>query len=252
MEPVQSVERALNILEAFSHETPELGLVEIGKKVGLSKGTTYRLVYTLQSRGFIVQDPITGKYRLGPKAFEVGSVALSQMELRRIARPFLEELRNITGETVHLVIQDKGEVLYLDKIDSPRAIRIRSFIGQRLPMHSTGVGKALLAELPDSEVMYICKMKGMPRQTPKTITTPEQLYKDLALTRARGYALDDEENEEGLRCIAVPIRDYTGKAIASISISGPTTRIKDDLIPELARQVRETANKISYQMGYRK
>ncbi|MGI6285052.1 IclR family transcriptional regulator [Neomoorella humiferrea] len=252
METVQSIERALDILEVFSYSSPELGLVEISKKVGLSKGTTYRIVYTLMKRGYISQENQSGKYRLGPKTFEIGSVVMSQMEIRKVAHPYLEELRDITGETVHLVIQDKGEVLYLDKVDSTRAIRMNSFIGQRLPMHCTAVGKVLLAELPEIEVNYICNMKGMTRSTSKTITNLDMLKRHLKIVKEQGYALDDEENEEGLRCIAAPIRDCNGKVIAAISISAPVMRLNNDRIPEMVKAVQTTAERISYQMGYRK
>ena len=250
MEPVQSIERALDILEAFTYSNPELGLVEISKKVKLSKGTTYRIVYTLTSRGYISQDQNLGKYRLGPKSFEIGSVALSQMEIRRVAHTYLEELRNLTGEATHLVVQDKGEALYLDKLDSPRAIRMNSFIGQRLPMHCTAVGKAMLADLPELEVSYICNMRGMGRSTAKTITTIEGLLQDLQQVKAEGYAIDDEENEEGLRCLAAPIRDYSGKVIAAISVSVPIFRFGDELRPNFVESLVSTAKQISYQMGY--
>lgn len=249
MEPVQSIERALDILEAFTYSSPELGLVEISKKVGLSKGTTYRIVYTLTNRGYISQEQNL-KYRLGPKSFEIGSVALSQMEIRRVAHTHLEELRNLTGEATHLVVQDKGEALYLDKLDSPRAIRMNSFIGQRLPMHCTAVGKAMLADLPELEVTYICNMRGMGRSTAKTITTIEGLLQDLQQIKVRGYALDDEENEEGLRCLAAPIRDYSCKVIAAISVSVPIIRLGDEFLPKLVESLVSTAKQISYHMGY--
>ena len=251
MKTVQSLERSLDILLVFTHEQPEIGIVEICKKVELSKGTVFRLVYTLLVRGFLSQNKQNGKYSLGPKAFEVGSVALSQMEIRKVAYNHLEELRNTSGETVHLVIQDNAEVLYIDKYESSRSIRMSSFIGQRMPMYCTAVGKVLLANLSDNEVESICRMKGMNKFTPNTITNLERLKNDLGKIREQGYGLDDEENESGLRCIAAPIRNPRGQVIAAISISAPIMRMSDEQVTLTSEILRQTADKISFEMGYR-
>jgi len=252
MKTVQSIERALDVLLVFTHQEPELGIVEICRRLGLSKGTGHRLVYTLMSRGFLSQNKQNGKYTLGPKAFELGSLAMSQMEIRKVAHPFLEDLTRLTGETTHLVIQESMEVLYLDKVDSPRAIRMSSFIGQRMPLHCTAVGKVLLSELPEEEVRSICRIKGMKQATARTITSVEQLLVELQKVAEQGYALDDEENEVGLRCIAAPVRDYSQKIIAAISVSAPVMRMNGEMVPKVAEMVKETANKISYQMGFRR
>ncbi|KUO48807.1 MAG: hypothetical protein APF76_18170 [Desulfitibacter sp. BRH_c19] len=251
MQTVQSIDRGMDILEAFTYEKPELGLMEICHIVGLTKGTVYRIVYTLAERGYISKDPISSKYRLGPKAFEIGSVAMSQMEIRRTANPFLVKLSNITGETVHLVIHDRGEVLYLDKVDSPQSIRMNSFTGQRLPMHATGVGKVLLAYMSEEEVKSICNIKSLLRMTSNTIVSYEKLVQDLAVIKQNGYAFDNEESQEGLRCIAAPIRDYSERVIAAISVSIPIMRFGDERVPSLLKNVLEIAAEISYQMGYR-
>lgn len=251
MQTVQSIERALDILLVFTHQEPELGIVEICRRLGLSKGTGHRVVYTLTSRGFLSQNKQNGKYTLGPKAFELGSLAMSQMEIRKVAHPFLEELCGLTGETAHLVIQESMEVLYLDKVESPRAIRMSSFIGQRMPMHCTAVGKVLLSGLSEEEVRNICQIKGMKKVTAKTLTSFEQLAAELQKVSDQGFAFDDEENEVGLRCIAAPVRDYSQKIIAAISISAPVMRMNDELVLKTAEVVKETANKISYRMGFR-
>ena len=248
---VQSLDRALDILLVFTPEEPEIGIVEICKKVGLPKGTVFRLVYTLSQRGFLSQNKQNGKYCLGPKAFEVGRVALSQMEIRKVARTHLEELRNSSGETVHLVIQDNDEVLYIDKYESSQSIRMSSFIGQRMPLYCTAVGKVLLSTMSDNEVDSICRLKGMRKVTPSTITNLEILKNELKKIKKQGYALDDEENEVGLRCIAAPISDLSGKVIAAISISAPIMRMTDEQVVKTSEIVRETADKISFEMGYR-
>jgi IclR family KDG regulon transcriptional repressor len=248
---VRSVERALAILQAFSFLRPELGLIEISNLVGLNKATTHRIISTLVDNGFVTQDPKTGKYKLGLKSFEIGQIAMSMMELRSVARPIVERLRDISEETVHVVVLDRGKVLYIDKVDSPRSIRMTSFIGQRVFPHSTAVGKVLLASLSDDEVVQICQRNGMPAQTPYTITSIEKLLDKLKKIRDNDFAVDDEENELGLRCLAAPVRDFAGKVIAAISISGPTTRVAMERVPELIEHLKNAALEISRQMGYK-
>lgn len=251
MKTVQSIERALDILLTFSKEEPELGLVDICKKVNLTKGTVYRLVYTLVSRGFLSQNDSNSKYTLGPKVFEIGSIALSQLEIRKVAYSSIEELRNTTGETVHLVVQYNDEVVYLEKVDSPRSISMRSWIGQRMPMYCTAVGKTILASLSEEEVYSICGSGKMKRITPNTITSYENLIIELQKVKEQGYAIDDEENEEGLRCIAAPVKNNKGKVIAAISVSAPLMRMDDNLVALTAQLVKKAAEEISYKMGYR-
>jgi len=251
MKLVQSIERALDILEVFTFNESELGLVDISRKTGLSKGTTYRLVYTLVRRGYLRQNSKTGKYHLGPAAFQLGAVAMSHMEIRRVSRSILEDLCEETGETVHLVVEDKGEVLYIDKVDSPQSIRMNSFIGQRLLMHCTAVGKAILAYMDIEDVKRIIETKKMLKHTRNTITTWEDLLKNLEQVREKGYSFDDEENEEGLRCVGAPVRDFTGNVIAAISVSAPSMRLSNEKIEDVAAKVKDSAARISYLMGYR-
>lgn len=252
MQTVQSIERALDILQVFTHQEHELGIVEICKRSGLSKGTGHRIVYTLIARGFLSQNKQNGKYSLGPRAFEVGSIALSNMEIKKVAQPYLQELREVTGETVHLVVRENMEVLYVDKVESSRTIRMSSFVGQRMPMHCTAVGKVLLAGLPITEVKNICTIKGMPGVTPRTITSFDTLAEELEKVKLQGFALDDEENEEGLRCIAAPIKDHSGDIIAAISISAPVMRLEENMVQETAEQIMKISKEVSFQMGFRK
>lgn len=247
---LRSVDHALAVLETFDAGTPELGVTALSGRLKLAKSTVYRLLSTLASRGYVYQNPATGKYRLGLKAFEVGSLAVSQLTVREAALPFLEKLRDATKETVHLGVREADAVIYIDKIETPLAIRMYSRIGRRAPLHCTALGKVLLAFAGPAEAGRMAR-RDLKRYTPNTITDPDVLAKELALVRERGYALDDEEFEEGLKCVAAPLWDYTGTVVASAGIAGPHIRITSDRLQELIAVVRETAAEVSARLGYR-
>jgi DNA-binding IclR family transcriptional regulator len=247
---LQSVDHALAVLEAFDAGTPELGVTALSGRLKLAKSTVYRLLSTLASRGYVYQNPATGKYRLGLKTFEVGSLAVSQLTVRDVALPYLEKLRDATKETVHLGVRDGDAVIYIEKIETPHAMRMYSRTGRRAPLHCTALGKALLAFSPPAEAARLLR-RGLRRYTPHTITDPQVFGKELAKVRERGYALDEEEFEEGLKCVAAPLWDYTGGVVATAGIAGPHIRITSDRLPDLIAVVREVAGEISTRLGYR-
>ena len=249
-ETLKSVEKALQILEAFNISHPELSVSELEAMLSLPKVSIYRFLRVLLKRGFITQNPHTRKYRLGIKVFELGSVVLRNMELRRAAFPLIEQLSQRSGETVHLGVLDGNEVVSIEGTESGYSLRISLPIGKRVYLHSTGIGKAILAFLEDEEIEKIIKEKGLPRFMKNTITDPALLKKEIQLIRERGYAIDNEENEPGVHCVAAPILDSSQHVIASISISGPSVRITDERIPELADMVIKTSQKISKALGY--
>jgi len=249
-ETLKSVEKALQILETFSIDTPELSVSELEEKLSLPKVSIYRFLRVLLKRGFIVQNPQTRKYRLGIKVFELGSLVLKDMELRKVAFPLIEELSGKSGETVHLGVLDGKEAVSIEGAESGYSLRISLPIGKRVCLHSTGIGKAILGFLQDEEIEAIVKEKGLPRLTNNTITDPDLLKKELHAIRVQGYAIDNEENEPGIRCVAAPILDSAQHVIASISISGPSVRITNEKIPELADMVVETSREISRTLGY--
>lgn len=249
---VRAVERSLEIVLCVGMKGGERGisLMEISKETGIHKSTTFRLVFTLTRRRFLQQDPETERYRLGTAILELAGLYLADIEIRREAAPYLIELMNSVCETVHLGIVDDGEVVYIDKYEYPSDIRLYSRLGTRAPMHSTSLGKAILAQSFEDDVTMILS-RGMLARTPNTITTTEDLRKELIQIRARGYAVDNEENRLGIRCVAAPIFDYRGRPVAAVSISGLTSRVTNERLPEIGQQVKITAEHVSKRMGYR-
>lgn len=250
---IQSVVRALKVLELFTEDDTSLGLKEITERVGLSKPTVFRILSTLKKMDYIEQDPKSGKYMLGLKVFEVGSAFINKMSLRSFAMPLIQELVDKCNETVHLAILDKGEIIYIDKIDGTQTIRMMSAVGKRAPAHCTSVGKAILSYKSSEELDNILADIKMVKLTKNSIADKKKLKRELRQIKNQGYAIDNEELEIGLKCVGVPIFDYHGDAVGGISVSGPSTRftserLKDGLIPLII----ETAEKISRRMGYKR
>ncbi len=249
---LQVVDRALAALEILWKEGPELALGEITQRLGLNKSTARRLVLVLERHRLIEKSAGNGRYRLGLKLFEMGSSAVAHLDLGDRARPHLQRLVFETGETAHLCILDDGEVLYLEKVEPSRTVRMPSSAGRRNPAHCTAVGKVCLAFLPQDGLEDLIKAKGLKPYTRNTITTPAQLKGELQLVRERGYAVDNEEIEEGLKCIGAPVRDYSGKVVAAMSIAGPAFRLTEGKIPLLAGRVAEAASELSAELGYKR
>lgn len=251
---VQSLERAALILDVLSRFSQGLSLGELSEKAGLSKGTAHRLLTSLSYLDFIRQDPFNKQYLLGFKLVELGNSLLNQIDFRIEARPFLMELAERTKETVHMVILDGDKVLYIDKVEasgSATGLRMASMLGSRIPAHCSAVGKVLLAYLPEEKFTEMVGARPLPKRTKNTITDPGKLRAHLKHVRRNGYALDNEENEIGIRCVAAPIRDQRGEVISAISISAPAIRIEPRILgSSLKNQVIATALKISRKLGY--
>lgn len=251
---VQAIERGCMILDHLSKGKMSYSIQELSSELNLPKPTIHRILSTLRHFGFARQDEVSKEYLLGFRVVELGQTVLDQVDLRKEARLFLGQLARLVQETVHLVFLDKGEIVYLDKVeeisDPPKSLRMVSKIGMRNYAHSCAVGKVLLSYLSDSELDAIISQKGLPGLTRNTIVDPDQLKNHLANVRAQGYALDDEENEEGIRCVGAPIRDGQGDVIAAISISGPTVRMTEKRVHnELKTKVMKTALEISIKLG---
>lgn len=248
-EGLKSLRKAIRVLECFSLQDPRLPLTDIARKVGLPLSTAHRILTTLRTVGIVEQEGDRDLYRLGLKLLELGSMVLANLEVHREALPCIEELVRETGETVHLGVFDGSQVVSIEKMDSPHGLASNITIGKGAPAYCTGVGKALLAHQPESTVERVCRL-GLAKHTRQTITDPERLRRELAQVRAQGYAVDNMEHQPDVRCVAVPIRDHAGRVVASLSVSGPATRIPKDRIPTLAVRVREVAAKLSARLGY--
>ncbi|TYR79445.1 IclR family transcriptional regulator [Priestia megaterium] len=248
---VKSVSRALDIITLVSMRKGGLGVTDISKQMDINKSSVYRILSTLVQYGYIEQDKETGRYKLGYKFLEVSSKLLESIDLRAEATPYLKELEQETNEVIHLVVYDQGEVVYIEKLEGNETLRMHSKVGKRAPMHCTSVGKAILAHLPSNVVLDILDRKGMPMHTDKTITNKADFMQELIQVKQQGYALDLEENEYGIRCIAVPVFDHLGKVSAAVSISGPTIRMTNERLKKLQTRMLHIGNQISVRLGFK-
>ncbi len=246
---IRSVDRAIDILECVAGENGVLTVDQIAAATGLPKTTAFRVLATLAARRLVERDEQTGAYRLGMLSLVIGARAMGDLDLRRSARPHLEQLVADTGETVHLSILSDDKALCIDKLDASRSMRMASFVGFLDPLHCSGVGKALLAFQDEPTRAQLLARMQLEPHTPHTITDRPGLVAQIDEIRARGYAIDDEEIEEGLRCVAAPIRDHSGHVVAAVSISGPTTRVTEENLKTLANAVESCAQTISRELG---
>jgi DNA-binding IclR family transcriptional regulator len=249
---IQVLDRALAILETLSAEGPDLALGDISERLGLHKSTAHRLMMVLERHKLIERNSTNGRFRLGLKLFELGTKAVSKLDLRERARPFLERLVLETSETVHLCVLDDSEVVYLDKVEPTRSVRMATSVGRRNPAHCTAVGKAMMAYLSDAQVEAIVRKQGLKAMTANTITSFVELKKELSAIRERGYAIDNEEIEEGVRCVGCVVRNFSGEPLAAISISAPAFRLTKEKVKSLSGPVVAVAEALSTELGFKK
>jgi len=247
----QVLDRVVSILDCFRPKQTDLRLLDIAAATGLHKSTLYRLLEAMRTHGLVGLDAETGRYHPGLKLFEIGSLAAGRFALERHSHPTLENLATISGETAHLCVLDGSDVVYIAKVECTRTLRIPSAVGQRNPAYCTGVGKAILAFLTQDQVETYIATTRFERFTRKTLTKPSELKTNLRQIAIQGYAVDDQEREEGVRCVAAPIRDHAGSVIAAISIAGPSLRVTKERVAELAICVMQAAHEISTSLGYR-
>lgn len=248
--PVPSVHRAFRLLEILSASLSGLGVSELARRTGWPKSSLHNILATLAQDGFVAQDPQSGRYQMTVKLFSVSGLMVEGIDIRKIAYPFLVELAERTGETVNLGIMDGAQAIYVDTIPGRSAIRANTWPGKRLPIHRTALGKALVAELPEDQLEAIIRETGLTRSTPNTHTNLQDLKLDLKRVRERGYSIDDEEDEIGMRCVGVAVRSYRTLPTAAISVTGLALRMPKQRIPEIAQTMMVTANKISEQLGH--
>lgn len=247
---VQSLDRVFLIIELLSQYPKGVSLTELCIKSQLPKGTVSRMLSSLISHGYVVQNIDNKQYCLTMRLFEIGCRVVGGTSILAIARPYLEHLSSTTQDTVHLVSRDHDEVVYLYKEEVTTSIvRMSSCVGLRNPMYCTGVGKSILAFLPEEEVLAIWQRTEIVQFTPNTIVNYDHLLKELECIRQRGYAVDDEEHEMSVRCIAAPIRDFNGTPIAAISLSAHSDRLTNERIREYAPLLLAAAKNISQYYG---
>lgn len=249
-ERLSSVATAIRLLKAFSEEEVEIGISDLARRLSVAKSTAHRLAVTLVAEGMLEQDRSSGKYRLGVALFRLGAQVRRRMEVSNEARPYLYDLREKINESVHLAILDGTEIMYVYNLESTHAIRMRSDLGVRKPAHCTAEGQAILAFQPQAVIDAVLAAGLVPR-TAKTITTADKFLKALALVRQRGCAVENEESELGMVCIAAPIRDDTGAVVAAVGIAGPETRLSRRAVAAIVPHVITAADLVSAQLGYR-
>jgi IclR family KDG regulon transcriptional repressor len=248
---VQVLDRAFRILDELANGATDLAGIEISERVELHRSTAHRLLAVLEKNRFVERDADNARYRLGWRLFELGMIAASRLDLYERAKPELLRLVEETGETAHVGVLRQGEVISLLNVEGKPSVRTPATVGRRTPMHCTSQGKAILAFSPPTQLDTLLSGYRFASCTPNTITDSSRLCTELARVRRRGYALDNEEFELGLRCIAAPVRDHTGEVIAAISIAGPAFRIGGQQIPNLSRTVMAAAARLSASLGYR-
>ncbi len=245
---IGALDRGINLLISLAKEGG-LSLTDLSLTVGLPPSTTHRMLATLENHGFVQLDTTTQKWMVGLEAFRTGNAYLSSTNLVESARSIMRALTEETGETANLAIADQGEVVFVSQVESHNPIRAFFRAGTRGAMHSSGIGKALLANFSRAEVEAILQKKGCPEFTEKTITSPATLFDDLQLIQQRGWALDDEERYLGMRCVAAPIYNAFSEAIAGVSVSGPSVRFPDNRVAEIGPRVQRAAAQITASIG---
>ena len=242
-------------MEYLGHSSGGLSLSQIAQHLKLNKSTAHHLVSTLVAEGFAQKDPASHSYSLGPKFYDLAFMVSAGKDLIGEAEPVLRSLAERTGEVAHLMVLDNEQMLYLHRVESPyatRGLQMASFVGMRNHVHSSSGGKVLLANMEPERARRILEQKGLPRMTANTITDPERLMEQLLEVKRQGFALDDEENEAGVRCIGAPVFNAGGRAVAAVSLSGPAVRLTDEAIRHrLIDLVLHAGRELSLRLGYR-
>ncbi|MEW5868168.1 MAG: IclR family transcriptional regulator [Chloroflexota bacterium] len=246
-ESIRAVERALDVLLCFTSNTPELSMTQISELVGINKSTVHRLLATLERKRFVERDETTGVYRPGIRLLQMAYLTMDHNNLRRLAAPFLHSLCNQYRENVNLSVLEDVSVIYVDVVESPQRVKLAATVGQQLPAFCTASGKAMLAFLPEDHIQRILE-HGLPRYTRNTILTKEAFLENLRIAQAQGFALSEQEFEEGINAIAAPVLNSDNRPVASISIAGPAYRLTRERMleigPDFVAQIRKFAEEV--------
>jgi DNA-binding IclR family transcriptional regulator len=249
--PSAAVERALAMLEAVAQVSDGLSNAEISRKLQIPKSSASYILRTLETQGYLARDAESGKYRVGLKVLSLSRGALGGLDVRGVALPIMRRLTQQTGLTCHLAVLDGADAVYIEKVEPEGFIRMDTWVGRRMCVHATSVGKAIVAYIPEERLEEIVRKGNMEKRTPKTITTLPRLLKELEKVRNQAFAVDDEENNLGARCVASPVFDDHGSILASLGLSGTTQQVSPQTMPRILEALKDSARHISMGMGYR-
>ncbi|HEY8560699.1 MAG TPA: IclR family transcriptional regulator [Pyrinomonadaceae bacterium] len=251
IESKNTVERTLSILETVAHSSGGLTNSDISRRLKLPKSSASYILRILEHRGYLTRETNSGKYRLGLKLMGLTRESATHTDIREVAKPIMESFVKRTSLSTHLAVLDNGRAVYVEKVENPNSfIKMDIWIGHRLPVHSTAIGKVLLSQMNEAEATEILQLRGMERKTAKTIINPKRFLKELEKVRAFGIAVDDEENSDGVRCIASPIFDAQGKIVAALGTSDTIIRLDETRLPKIVELVKQSAAQISNLIGF--
>jgi DNA-binding IclR family transcriptional regulator len=248
--PSISVERALAVLEAVAQRAEGMSNSDISHRLKIPKSSASYILRVLEHGGYLRRGRDDGRYHIGLAVVSLSHRALATLDIREIALPVLRQLVESSGFTAHCAILDNGRAVYVEKVEAPGFVKMDTWLGRRMDVHSTSVGKALVAHLPDAEIQALVADRNMNRYTPQTITTLPKLLRELEKVREQGYAIDDEENNLGVRCVAAPVFNRDGRVEASVAVSGIVSQLDRAAVPRIADLVKAAARKLSHQLGY--
>jgi IclR family acetate operon transcriptional repressor len=246
---VQSLTRGLSLLEALARAEGGLTLTDVAQRVQLAPSTAHRLLSTLEKMGYVYQSGDLGRWYVGLQAFTVGTSFLANRDFVAHSHPYMRRLMEQSGETANLGILDGTEAVFIDQVQCRETMRTIVKLGSRVPLHASGVGKAIFAAMPDDEIEAILKVKGLPRITANTITSPETMWQSIRVIRQRGWSFDDEEHALSTRCVAAPVYNEHAEVLGAISIAGPSSRLPDERIKQLGPLVAHIAEELTHRLG---
>ncbi len=247
----QSLGKALQIFEVLARQAAPMRLQDLARELHMPDSTLLRFLNTMIDYGYVAREQETSRYRLTLKLAQLGSQVHSNYPYQKIIHPYLEEISRKLQESVSLCVEQNGSVVYIDTVDGPdHMLRTLQRIGKVAPMHSTGVGKVLLQNYTSNELKEYIEEKGLPAFTEKTITSRKEFLDEIDVVRQRGFAYDNEECEVGVRCVAFPVKDFSGRNVAAISISAPVTRLDADIEKNVIAVLRDVSTRISQEMGW--
>lgn len=246
-----TVERTLSILETVAHSERGLTNSDISRRLKIPKSSASYILRVLEKRSYLIREKDSGKYRLGLKLMSLTRDSAAHTDVREVAKPIMEDFVRRTKLSMHLAVLDNGRAVYVEKVENPNSfIKMDIWVGHRLPVHSTAIGKVLVSAMTEPEVSGILDLRGMEKKTPRTITGQKKFLKELEKVRTFGFALDNEENSTGARCVASPVFDAQGKLVAALGTSDTIIRLDENHLPKIVEQIKNSAAKISGLLGF--